>query len=973
MNKAIYSIIIVITLSLIGVFFSFFKILPWIINLFLNEQFLFSYHSANSINDSLKRSQSFESRVVINPPYFDFKENTLFSESIYVHIKQKAGYCEFLSIQNTKITFQFKSVNPSIEHLTVNLDCFNEYIAQKDSSATIEKIESFLPPLDINVANLQLIKNNNNLFNSQEFPIKGRWVFAKKIHQFLFNSPSLELEGKLRKNQWYEQIPQFINNSSLKKNTELLPHFVTKNSTTDHPYFDSFPLNNESHDLNLLGLNTPFDFENNAYFLEITKVNLIFENALRFKGNARFVLNNDFKERPLTGQLRTQVRSLTDEFEPILVNVDLIDNDLTTYIFDSNNNELLYLPILFSKDDLKIINGRWSYPNKKHKLQGNIYLQAINIFNADPVTLKGRLNLITYGTRGKNTLVLSVPQIILKQMKDNIPFQLNGGVNFNDLVFTISIPGQLNIEDTSIKLLPGSLVRGWGDLFDGVYIEEVRLPLAGIKVNKSGLSGRLQAILKTREALWGQVELHLDGKAYDFNFDKGSWYWLAWGNGQMPLFEAIWDMKGKGKFENNGLYLSQLSTGLNQLKYGIVDVQKPRIEMLYPLRLLNIKSDEATNLLTTIQKLDVTRHDLVGGLSLKADHIDFRNGGTIVDPHLDLDVQGFDFSNFIYSGTLASPLFENIELAGRWDGVRLRGQAWWPVQNAAAFRHLFSKDTDLDVHQGQFRAQASYSAAPEQGFIMGGHLVFDDVNVRYKNNHIKALNFTMPYQFKNHRWHFGHTTPVTLKLSSLENIIAYENISLEFKGYYPFNNQYPLEFKAIHTDLLGGSLNMDVIRLPQITPTELVIEHLDTTRFWSLFANNYIQMTGSLGGNFKILFNDSDYLIKEGYLFNENKLTLQVDETLLSKMSKDSLVLPPVFDLIKTLNIDNFETNLSLTNFGDLFLESKIKATNTQLNAPREIILNYSHKENIYTLWQSLSFTDRLNYWLEETMEKNKL
>ncbi|MBJ7883203.1 intermembrane phospholipid transport protein YdbH family protein, partial [Gelidibacter salicanalis] len=34
----------------------------------------------------------------------------------------------------------------------------------------------------------------------------------------------------------------------------------------------------------------------------------------------------------------------------------------------------------------------------------------------------------------------------------------------------------------------------------------------------------------------------------------------------------------------------------------------------------------------------------------------------------------------------------------------------------------------------------------------------------------------------------------------------------------------------------------------------------------------------------------------------------------------------------------------------------------------REIVLNYSHEENIYQLWRSLRFGDNLQEWLQQQM-----
>lgn len=66
-------------------------------------------------------------------------------------------------------------------------------------------------------------------------------------------------------------------------------------------------------------------------------------------------------------------------------------------------------------------------------------------------------------------------------------------------------------------------------MIDSLDIDEIRWPLAGVKVTQRGVDGRLQAILRAHENQMGGFELHLDGTANDFLPDAGRWQWRYWG------------------------------------------------------------------------------------------------------------------------------------------------------------------------------------------------------------------------------------------------------------------------------------------------------------------------------------------------------------------------------------------------------------------------------------------------------------
>lgn len=112
-----------------------------------------------------------------------------------------------------------------------------------------------------------------------------------------------------------------------------------------------------------------------------------------------------------------------------------------------------------------------------------------------------------------------------------LPLQLTGEAKQADLILYARLPAQLSgsLSDPTLTFEPGALLRSKGRVIDSLDIDEIRWPLAGVKVTQRGVDGRLQAILQAHENELGDFVLHMDGLANDFLPDAGRWQWRYWG------------------------------------------------------------------------------------------------------------------------------------------------------------------------------------------------------------------------------------------------------------------------------------------------------------------------------------------------------------------------------------------------------------------------------------------------------------
>ena len=141
--------------------------------------------------------------------------------------------------------------------------------------------------------------------------------------------------------------------------------------------------------------------------------------------------------------------------------------------------------------------------------------------------VSGRLNVLTQGQAGKGNAVLNIGPGSLSMENSAMPLHLSGEAKQNDLILYARLPAKLtgSLYDPQLTFEPGALLRSRGRIIDSLDIDEIRWPLAGVKLTQKGVDGRLQAILRAHENEMGNFELHLDGQANDFLPDNGLWQW----------------------------------------------------------------------------------------------------------------------------------------------------------------------------------------------------------------------------------------------------------------------------------------------------------------------------------------------------------------------------------------------------------------------------------------------------------------
>ncbi|MEE3650448.1 MULTISPECIES: YdbH family protein [unclassified Brenneria] len=618
-----------------------------------------------------------------------------------------------------------------------------------------------------------------------------------------------------------------------------------------------------------------------------------------------------------------------------------------------DNQPLVSLPWRLTEETIQVNEGLWRWPYAAQPLSGKVAITLRDWRQGlDKTRIDARMNLLTQGHNGKANAVLVLGPGHLGLINSELRFQLTGQANLSAVSLTASLPGiiQGSVLNPELTILPGALLRAWGTLAPQVRLEEARWPLAGLRVGATGINGRLQAIVKARDEYWGRFNLHLDGQARDFWPDKGQWQWRYWGSGQLPPLKGKWDVAGRGSWQDTLIEIERLSSGLDQLSYGLVRVRQPRLTIAEPLRWQRARSGE----------------HFQGALQLAAQQVDFSNGGYLPPSRLTLELNGRDPADFLWTGQLQAQDIGPVTLRGRWDGERLRGGAWWPQQPLRVFQPLLSPGLKMTIRTGQFYAQSAFSAARGEGFSAGGHWVVKNGGLWLQDGEVSGVNFTLPYRLKDQHWQLGVKQPATLRIDTLDNLFRATNIRVDLQGFYPYSEKQPLTLSQASMDVLRGHIDLSALRWPQREAALLKVESVELSELLTVLKLKQLAMSGRVSGVLPLNFNHPNKLIQGGRFSNDRFLTLRLDKQMADELASKNSVSGAAIDWLRYLEIGRSYATVELDNQGAMSLSAQIEGKNPTLSADRQVILNYRHQENIFQLWRSLRFGDNVQDTLEQ-------
>ncbi|RPD97835.1 YdbH family protein [Candidatus Pantoea deserta] len=614
---------------------------------------------------------------------------------------------------------------------------------------------------------------------------------------------------------------------------------------------------------------------------------------------------------------------------------------------------LLALPWQVDAQQIRILKGRYRWPTGSQTVAGFLDLTLDHWQQGlEEMQITGRLNVLTQGRGGKGNAVLSIGPGRLSMGDSALPLRLTGESKLASMQLYASLPGYLSgpLLDPQLKFQPGALLRLRGRLLSTLEVEEARWPLAGVRLASQGINGRLQAILRARDPSFGQFRLHLDGHAADFWPDKGEWQWRYWGAGDMLPLSAAWTLQGAGGWRDTLIHLDRLDARFDRMQYGMAEVAKPRLTLSAPVN----------------WQRDAHQAAFTGGFRIDAGETQFDFGGRLPASSLRFEAKGQDPSHFIWRGQLQAQAIGPLRVHGRWDGQRLRGEAWWPTQSLTVFQPLLKPDLKMKIRAGELRAQVAFSAAAREGFSAGGHWAVTKGSLWMPDNQINDLDFSLPFRLKEQQWQLGVRGPVSLRIGEITNQFAMQNIRADLQGYYPWHEAQPLTLQNVSLDLLGGEVSLPALRLPQHEAAKLRLRDISLSKLVTALKPKQFAMSGKVNGELPLWVNNARWLVQNGWIANSGPLTFRMDKDMADAIAAGNVAAGAAISWLRYMEISRSWATLDLDNLGNLTMQAQVQGASRFSNRQQTVNLNYHHQQNLFQLWRSLRFGDNLQSWVEQ-------
>ncbi|MDD0823975.1 YdbH family protein [Mannheimia sp. AT1] len=638
------------------------------------------------------------------------------------------------------------------------------------------------------------------------------------------------------------------------------------------------------------------------------------------------------------------------------------------YLTDSPEDKFNF-PFIFDGESLEIKQGRFDWSlTKTFPFHGFVNAKftpnSIEQKSFFPLKTALRFSLLSQNEWGKGNIVISNEEGEITENSLNLPLRLTGNIKHGNFILYSSIPldFQGEFDDLTLRFLPSSLLRITGKE-RYLTIEDLRFPLAGIRVDKYGVHGRLQAILKGESPDFEKINFHLDGYAHNFKvgtsdlFQKAvaedaiedSWKWRIWGSSNLKAFQSKINLSGRGQWHANKISLTEFIGNLSEVKLEGTTIPKTELA------------------LNEIIKFDTQKLTLNGEVSLKSPEIKFSYGGTLPKPEAKLafngNVENLNFKGIINTSELGPlRLFARRQLTA--EASQIIGKLYWPEQSADGFQPLFPFRSQWIIKQGTIRGETAFSASIKNGFVAGGHLAIRNGGISLPSGEAIGIEFSLPYRYQNGIFNFGAKKPITVNIAQIKlGDLLLDNATMKINGYYPYTKSKPLNLNELSFGLFGGRLNVKRFALPQTELAYLNLEQMDFEKILSFLQYQQIELTGKANATFPFWLSGKPCYICDGLLTQAETSYLTFTPDLLKAMAMSGYTEQILLHLVDKSTITDFRSLINVGPTGDLVLNGKLALQSNE--GKSKVNLNYNHQENMFDLWKLINYGSQFEQKLE--------
>ncbi|MBN7821807.1 intermembrane phospholipid transport protein YdbH family protein [Bowmanella yangjiangensis] len=323
------------------------------------------------------------------------------------------------------------------------------------------------------------------------------------------------------------------------------------------------------------------------------------------------------------------------------------------------------------------------------------------------------------------------------------------------------------------------------------------------------------------------------------------------------------------------------------------------------------------------------------------------------------------------SHTAAMPLTEPLQgtsshswqlssgLHGTIEQVQEQIMLTLPAQSASKFTALARPLLpELTFTQGKFAGTAKYNLNNQ---VLMATLGIDSLSLSYQDYLVNDINLATEVN-----WHSGslHLPPARLNIGSVNAGLEITDISGELMG-----DEQGMRVETLSGKVLDGTFLLPKAMLSdkpqQVT---LHLKNLDAKQLASLGKDAGIEVRGRISADVPIQLADRHIEVQGGRLYNEGPAKLLIyDNQAFEDLLASQPTLAPSLSALKNMDISSVTSKVDLKPDGWLNLEMKIKGHNP--GQKQDVNFNYSHEENLFTLFRALQLGDEVQKKVQEKIK----
>ncbi|OHU89237.1 MULTISPECIES: intermembrane phospholipid transport protein YdbH family protein [Pseudoalteromonas] len=253
---------------------------------------------------------------------------------------------------------------------------------------------------------------------------------------------------------------------------------------------------------------------------------------------------------------------------------------------------------------------------------------------------------------------------------------------------------------------------------------------------------------------------------------------------------------------------------------------------------------------------------------------------------------------------------------------------------------------DLNLQTGDFKAQ------------------FDAVSALYDTHYIDDINTQISGQFSSGKINIADSK---VTVGQVRSGVVLTNVSAQLQV-----EDNLAQLHDLTAQVFDGQVHLALLKLSS-APQQLQLkaQALDLALLAQAGRDAGVELSGRVSGIFPVRIENGTVSIEQGKLFNAGVGNLKVAQNAsIEALKTQQPSLESVIGVLDDLTIDTLSSDVVLTSDGWLTLGVQIVGENKAQAQP--VNFNYTHQENIFTLFRALRLSDEITQKVEDALTKQE-